>query len=98
MAVPSASSSKRTPHSALSNLWHRNMLRTPRSYSSPAQRGVVGPVALGDQDLLAAEGFGGLDAQDDREFALFDQTRRACALSVTTRNQPLPVPPYIRSM
>lgn len=33
----------------------------------------VGPVALGDvQDLLAAEGFGGLDAQDDRELALFD--------------------------
>jgi hypothetical protein len=55
-------------------------------------------VALRDvQDLLAAERLGRLDAQDDGQLALLDDLR-ACALSVTIRNQPLPVPPYILSM
>lgn len=98
MAVPRPPSSKRTPHSALSNLWHRNMLRTPSAYSSSSPLSTSAWLHCAMSKICLQPN--GSEVSTPRTTASLPCliTSRACALSRTIRNQPLPVPPYILSM
>ncbi len=96
-AIPWVPESNRTPHRALSNLWHRNMLRTPRRCSSSRPRSMSSMVqrALSSTCLQP----NGSEVSTPRTTASLPcrMTSRAWSGSVTTRNQPLPAPPYMAS-
>lgn len=98
MAVPRPPESKRTPQSALSNLWHRNIERTPSAYSSSSPLSMSALLHCGMSRICLQPN--GSEVSTPRMTASLPclMTSRACALSVTIRNQPLPVPPYILSM
>ncbi len=97
IAVPSAPSSKRTPHSALSNLWHRNMLRTPSPYSSSRPRSMSARLHWATSRTCLQPKGSEVSTPSTTASLPWRTTSRACALSVTIRNQPLPGPPYILS-
>ncbi len=98
IAVPSAPWSKRTPHRALSNLWQRNMLRTPSLCSSSRPRSMSSLLHWAKSRICLQPN--GSEVSTPRTTASLPclTTSRAWAESVTIRNQPFPGPPYILSM
>ena len=93
MAVPMVPESIRTPHRALSNLWHRNMLRTPSLYSSSRPLSMSAWLHWGTSRICLQPKGSEVSTPSTTASLPSATTWRAWVESVTMRKKPLPFPP-----